>query len=384
MRIKLLGVIMALGLCILPQKGLSHTECVEFYQEPVPKIDVKVYNNKHNDISVKYKKIKETDTELWIEPSGSYYNKYVSNNRFDADIDENMFDIYYEYPTINCYVINNSKHSLNISNLQLNVESSQIDKLPYIYIISTLYDTNCITFYNFSCFNWGNMTFEYTILCNGEHFDNRYKKRRIIPFFSSEYKMDFRSDLEELGYRVDMVEYYVHHNRDFANSYYGAYTQTEINQYGHLFHPFLFTPFSIISDDYYSYSQEEYYIPIAPIYGRISFSQSNMSFSFKGYICLASVDGLGAITFLDDSFNIKLKTSASNYSLYYPYKTVIPPGGSECIRLKVTCDKSSNHRFRIKAINYEGHNITSKYINLHMLNHQGVHIVTDEEMNKDL
>lgn len=388
MKTKLLCLLMAIGLCALPQKESRSVDYVYYSQLPTSKIDVKVYNNKHKNISIKYKKTNETSSQIDIVPSGNYYNRYNSNTRFNADLKEGMCEAYYEYPTINCYIVNNTNHNLNISNLQIDVEYSKIDRTPYIYIISTQSDPNCMSFFNFSCYNWGNMTFEYSILGKGEQFDYKYKKKRIIPYFDYKYQIDFRSELRALGYDIDRIEKLCKLDNDFKWKYYGAFTETDVNKYGYLFYPFDFFPSTLIMPNYESngtyIANDNYYCPLAPIYGRLTFSNSDKMVEFVGYICLNSIDGLGAVTFLDDSFNVKLRTSALDYIVHYPYKTVIPPGGSECIRMTIACEKSSNHRFRIKVKNYEGYNVISKYINLHMLNHTGIHIVTDEELNKDL
>lgn len=333
-------------------------------------LGVSVHNNKLPTITYIVKN--EDDNHLEIEPNGDYYNMYVSNDRVVAEQHICVpSPVYYEYPTIDVYLVNNYDYLLNISELSINVEESRIDNMPYIYLCTTREHVNTLTLCNYSCYNWGNLSLEYKILRKGEVFDGKYSHKKTIPFFYGEDIIDFTEDLESLGYDYSRVCQLSETNEDFMwNCFYNGISKENLSSYKDYFYPFE------ISKESFD-NIEHTYIPYARIYGKISFSNSLKVIPFKANICLTSVDGLGAITCTDDKFDVKFKTNDSHYTLKYPYKTQIRPGGSERIRLTLSCDKSTIHSFNIQAKNEEGVDIHSKKIQIHMLNHYDVKISTD-------
>ena len=96
-------------------------------------LGVSVHNNKLPTVTYVVKN--EDDNHLEIEPNGDYYNRYISNNRVVAEQHICVpSPVYYEYPTIDVYLVNNYDYLLNISELYINVEESRIDNMPYIYV----------------------------------------------------------------------------------------------------------------------------------------------------------------------------------------------------------------------------------------------------------
>ena len=109
------------------------------------------------------------------------------------------------------------------------------------------------------------------------------------------------------------------------------------------------------------------YYGFARIYGQLAFAQYPLTIKFNGIIYLSSSTEMGAPDDVDDRFDVSLKPIGNNYVLRYPYVTSIAPGGNERINLRLKCSRSAIHHFKIKAINSNNLDISSKDIHLHYL-----------------
>lgn len=334
-------------------------------------LDIDYSDNEYLGVNntLKYK-IVQNDNLFVIEPTSPYYDKYTSGKRFEIPevvgycegdfIDATM------YPKIYCYIQNNTEKDISISALDFVVERSCIDHLPYFNIATEEANSNCLVLANENWFNYGNINFEYTILKKGETFKN-YEKKIIIPYFQDIYRLNFKQDLIEKGYNYEAIRRVVGggedvedlnlENSDGCMSLY--ISGEELPRYSKLFYPFEVV--SVENDD-------NSYMGMARIYGRLSFENSVFTTCFKGQLSLSYPAGFGAGMYEDDSYDIELRTEGEDYILTFPYNVVLTPGQSKKIGITLLCQKSSNHIFRIKAKNNDLLDIYSVPVKLHYLN----------------
>lgn len=312
---------------------------------------------------LKYKASK-SDGEFVVEPTAPYYNQYVSGKRFEiplvqayvegAYIDANV------YPKFYCYLQNTTDEAITVSSLDVEVESSSTDRLPYFRVATEASNSNCLVLSNESWFNYGGVTLEYAILKKGETFSN-YKKKIHIPYFEEVYRINFKNDLIEMGYDYEAA-------RAAAEDILGPYDANsdgqlnlyipddEVTEYAHLFYPFEVAMIDGV------------YIGIARIYGRLSFDNSDFTASFHGNLSLTYPNGFGDYVEDDDTYDVELRTEGRNYTLNLPYNVTISPGETKKIGVTMKCKKSSNHTLRLTAANSNGLAISSVPIRLHYLN----------------
>lgn len=122
----------------------------------------------------------------------------------------------------------------------------------------------------------------------------------------------------------------------------------------------LFSPFSVV-ESLSSYEGR------AKLFGKIEFDNTDFTVDFEADIVLSTCCEFGAGSWENDRFDVELKTSDTNYTLRYPYTTVIEPYGAEMVKLRVNAKKSSNHLFYITLKNGNDLNIRSKNVKLHYL-----------------
>ncbi len=299
----------------------------------------------------------ENEKDIYIEPASTYYNQYVGGQEFEIPL-VSFFDTeesteYVSYPKLKLFITNNSETDFNINKLEVSVESSTIDELPYVHIGTEEAHSNTMAIVNECWSNWGSAKLEYTLLKKNESFDGEYKNTKTIGYSEGIQRIDFTNDLMEMGYDYQSVK--AKSESDDEN-YIGSYiTSGNFNEYAQLFYPF----------EIGSYDGNTYF-GFARIHGKLSFS--NMSVKFKGKISLSSEGSFGAGLEEDDSFDIQLRDNGANYNISKPYVTSIKPNNSEMITLTFMSEKSSNHKLVIKAINDEGVDVKTKTINLHLLN----------------
>lgn len=70
---------------------------------------------------------------------------------------------------------------------------------------------------------------------------------------------------------------------------------------------------------------------------------------------------------MDDYFDVCLKPVENDYVLQFPYVTSIVPGGNERINLRLKCSRSAIHHFKLKVVNSNDLDISSKNIHLHYI-----------------
>lgn len=327
-------------------------------------------------VDAEYEITTETDNAIFIDINSTYYKQYKLGTRFKVDklaFFENSENV--EYLTLNLDVVNNTNDRLSINELNIIVESSKPDTLPIVYICTTQNYSNCLYFVNESWFNWKGFTFMYSIIGKDESFSGEYKKNIHIPYFDNYTIIDFLPDMREMGYDFDgLVENIrnrnIRHNRDNNTDWdieplsydehenYLGFSITKDDEDFSYFKD-LFSPFELKKDFF------DEYVGSATLYGSIKFDDSDFKVDFIAEISLSTSGGFGAMSYENDKFDVKLKSSGEDYMLRFPYTTVIEPYGAEMIKLSVKADKSSSHKFHIDIKNDNGLKIKSKDIHFH-------------------
>ncbi len=314
--------------------------------------------------------VNNSDEEIEIDIKSDYYNQYMSGNRFNAPC---VADFSYiddvEYLTLELDIVNNTKERISVNELNVNVERSELDKFPLIYVCTSYVQSNSIQFVNGSWFNWKGFTFSYSILKKGQEFSGTYNKSIHIPYFDDVKTVNLLQDLKELGYDFDNLLKQVQTQNEISGFYDGnpwitengnqylvfwATDKDDINRIQSWFYPFEFKRLN-----------EFTYEASATLYGTITFDDTDIVKSFKAEISLSTEGGFGALSYANDKFDVKLHTDGKNYVKRFPYTTVLEPQGAEMVKLRIMAEKSSNHNFFINVINDNGLNIRSKNIKFH-------------------
>ena len=295
-------------------------------------------------ISSAFKIDNETDSVITIEPCTPYYKEWISNKRMEIPCLCYNGDIL-DCPKLDVYITNNTDQTISVSSLEFMVKESKIDDLPYIDISDNCTSPpNCLSLRNESWFNWGTMYLDYSILRKGEKFNGKYKGQKTIPYFEDVLDVDFTQDLAKMGLNINYLK-----ERDYFHLDPEEFTPNEMLK---VFHPF---------------EVDEEGFGIFKIYGRIRFSKSKFTKEFYGYLDITPF-GEGAANEESDKFDVKLEYDKKNYSISYPYNTVLRPGDNERVKLKLNCPRSSNHRFYISINNDNGLVMRTKDIQMHFIN----------------
>lgn len=301
-----------------------------------------------------YEIVSENNQEIHIDINSDYYKNYMSGRRFMAPKDAVLSTDEIEYLTLDLDIVNNTDKKLDINELDIYIEESTPDSDPFVYIRTSDDRSNSISFINGSWFNWQGFTFSYKILRRGEKFDGEYNKRKYISYFDDYTTVDLLPDMEELGYDFEgMLRrgiLMLDNNED--GSYNVSYNGDGSLDKG------AFKPFEINTIDEFTYEG------FATLYGTIEFDNSDKKIDFIAKISLFA-DGLGAVSYENDRFNVKLKSSGNNYEIRRPYTTVIEPYGAEMVKLIIAAEKSSKHKFYISLKNGNDLNIRTKDIYFH-------------------
>lgn len=329
----------------------------------------------------------EIEDTLFIDATSWYYDQYVSGHRFKVEQDLlHSCEKYRGLLNLEMDVVNNSENKLDIEELDLYVEKSELDTLPFIYIFTAYDISNTISFINQSWFNWGGFTFSYSILKDNEVFDKVYRRKRYIKYFDNDTTINLLPDLIGLGYDFKKIcrEHDKRNSKSSAEFDYKSYQNLcndKVNFKSQNSEGYeciclcydaeeyrrekdkliqLFSPFSI--EKCFSSFEGR-----AKLFGKIEFDNTDFKIEFEADIVLSTECGFGASSWENDRFDVELRTSDTNYTLRYPYTTVIEPYGAEMVKLRVNAKKSSNHLFYVSLKNGNGLNVRSKIIKLHYL-----------------
>ena len=300
----------------------------------------------------------EDESTINVEPNSQYYNLFTSDAEFEIPLTSYLEDEepteYVSYPKMNFFITNNSDVPLNISKLNVEVASSSIDNLPYVYIATEEAYSNQLAIANESWKDWGSATLRYKILRKGESFDGNYDKSTTINYKDGIQRIDFTDDLINMGYDYFLLaENVMSEGGNYINLYIDDENLENCKDY--------FNPFEIGSIYGISYGG------FARIHASLKF-EDGTSVRFKGKLSLSTPGDFGAGMEENDSFDVILKENGDNYVIEKPYSVSLQPGASDLIGVTFRCDKSTRHSFLVSAENNEGLIVKSKIIKLHLLN----------------
>lgn len=349
-----------------------------------------------------FKIVKETTDSIYIDASSVYYDEYTSGRRFTIPMDGLT---YCSFLNLQFDIINNSTKDLDIEELAVHVNRSHPDSLPFLFMHTTYGVSNVIIFQNESWFNWSGFNFRYSILKKGEKNNGKYQYERHINYFDHDTTINLLPELIEQGYNFRKVcetvydsfseidynricrpdydyEKYTNIDEDHLDYYEpSCYEQiclnsldTKIDEFCldtkitdsllSLFYPFDVTLDTIVSDDG---SISGSYSAHAFLVGEIEFDKVKYLVKFSADVILGTTCGLGAVTYENDRFDIELRENDTNYTLRFPYSTVIHPNGNEMVALTIKAPKSSKHSLFVSLKNGNGLSIRSKDISIHYL-----------------
>lgn len=301
-------------------------------------------------------KSSEQDKFISIFPSSRNYDAFHSGKRYEIPMEVCLGETEdVEYLSLDAIIANTTESPLSISRLMLQVEESEIDNEPYLYISTMENYSNALIIYDEGWTDYGDLVFEYTLLKKGENFDGKYNRKKDFRRPKDYIVVDFLPDLIAMGYNwSSLSEHY--HDEDQILSALPA--EPGIDP-GAAYYPFEWT--------YNNSEWEQNYEGFCRIYGKITFPSKNKSIEFQGKISLSTGGEFGAYLDYNDHFDYNLKVNGQDYEISKPYITTIAPNDVERIGLKIKCDKSSNHTFRLLAINDNGLVVSSKYVKLHYM-----------------
>ncbi len=326
----------------------------------------------------KYNITSETEDAISIDIHPRYCDTYLSGTRFEARKSMVFWrSEEVEYLTMNLDIANHTKDSLSINELNLIVNESKPDSVPIVYICTTEYFSNYIQFVNASWFDWKGFTFSYTILKKGETFNGEYQRSQHVPYFDDSVRINLLPDMEEMGYDFEGLVAAIRERNIERKK--GDYAEWEVNpirqdDYRHLllllreyddddddlqFLQDKFSPFELKLGNYWDYEGT------ATLYGTLQFDDTDFSVDFIAEISLCTHGDTADVRYENDEYNVALKSHGSNYTLKYPYTTVIEPYGRDTIQLSVIAEKPSTHTFHIDVKNDNGYHIRSKDIHFH-------------------
>jgi len=328
-------------------------------------IDVPIYlkaystkNDEYGDYPDLYFVGEQSDESLSINPEGKYYRIIQGNGDAHTVGYLDDYDCCNELPVISCNIINNTDQDLDITGLDVHVKYSAPDQTPIIYITSEGIESYTLTFVNDSWFDWKECVFEYSILKRGEDFNGKYNYSKNIKYFQDSQQINFKKDIIDSGLNLESVEQHggfakICHLVGLATDNWDKPLPDDIRRVPgleNLDYPFEF---------------ERSYDPMARIVGRLTFSDGHVQ-PFKGYISLWA-DGFGGWYPTEEQYNFKFKEAGRDYTVSYPYVSVILQGKAEKISIALNADKSSRHEFEIVAKNTNGLIIKSCPVSLYLL-----------------
>ena len=263
-------------------------------------------------------------------------------------------------PKLNVYIVNNSNKTLNVSSLELAVSRSEPDRRPFFNIV-TYPQCNMMGIFNLGYSNEPFLELSYRILKKGESFDGRYDRKRVLPAQGG--KIDFLDDLVSMGYDYNAMKRANPGAEEDPESDYRRHVwigRLSESQMERLFRPFAVKKSMVGSGRY----TEPFFEVLAPIYGELKCPGSGKTFRFEGALSLGDSGEYGAEMEEDDSFDVRLEESGSDYRIRYPYYDSIEPGGSVKVGMTLYCPKSSYHHFTVSVKDENGRAIKSRNVSL--------------------
>lgn len=229
-------------------------------------LDLSDETQREDEDIVGYSKTESPDSIL-IFPNSGYYKQYRSDKEIEFHSERDVYcSDYIENPQMYVYVTNNSNESISFEKLRIDVESSALDKFPYLYIEEQYIRRYSMLILNECWTNWGTMTLEYSFDKKDKPFDGNYKYHLNVPYFNDRVIIDFKDDIINDGFNPKLIDRFVTSYNDNDNDDDDDNILPPI--YGHN-HNLVDVRFAMISPDNYLTQQElsEYAYPFEFGYG---------------------------------------------------------------------------------------------------------------------
>lgn len=306
--------------------------------------------------TMRYKSIMSEDS-LMIYPSSHNYDGFHSQKPYTIPLIPSFeYSEDVEYLCLDAVITNNTDSPIITNELILYVESSFIDKSPYLYLCTVEDTANTLFISNESWVAHGGFTLEYSLLKKDEQFNGKYENKKEFINYEDVIAIDFTEDMKQMGYDFETLKNKFMWSEDSCLT---ITTDDTSESPSSLFYPF-------------EWSTEEklgttFYIGFCRLVGRIILKQNYPPIEFTAHLSLSTAGGFGADFDYNDHFEFELQNDNSNYIIKRPYNMTLRPQASEKIALKIKCEKSSYHKFKIKAISDNDLEISSIPISLHFM-----------------
>lgn len=324
-----------------------------------------------------------------IYPRNNYLSSYFNDNKIKIeDVPNWEWLIETHNPMIDLKFINNTKETIIVNKIIVEVEESEKDTRPFIMLYEESGMTSGLALVNQSWEKWEYCDFRFSFGKNELDFNGTYKYHKrinefekltyfsLVPYLEKSgvnYKklieLPFVSatSIAEVGYEDFFKKEY---NMDELNCIYGvANTEEEFNQLKE-FIPFvdgefrekkIFTDFDEEKGD--SVIHELFVVGTAYLHGELIFPNYPHPITVKGEVAITQAGG-GAALWPNHQFDVELKTEGRNYTIELPKTLYMKPGDPERIALRISAPQSSIHKLKFRFSNINDMEIVSNPIKL--------------------
>ena len=367
----------------------------------IPIADYTIYNKEEindeerldNEDSEKYEyddwsfhyEIEEKNGEYYVSPTHYYLNNFYQDEWINMEYlpwSDWQIEPYPHNPEFDIKIVNNTKKTLFVDKLYVDVEESKRDTRPLIFLYFNENLTSGFYMLDQSWESWDYFDFQFSILKKNEEFDGNYKYSQRIEAFEGVKYFDIKPYLIEEGVnykelekiaieKIEKNEYYdkstsdqklniqEHIEKLLSSSFFDKEVYDMIKPYM----PFLVEPWQEVAKGDYSDISSRF--PRAYIYGEVKFNNYEPSIFVTGELLLYLIGG-GADLQPSMAFDVELKLEGRDYTIEYPTSLVIKSKEAERIQIRLTAPQSSYHKFRFRLNSIEGTIISTKMINLEL------------------
>jgi hypothetical protein len=292
--------------------------------------------------------------ELVIRPENEYLKQYMSGAvqamRSGLPV-ETIWDV--SFPLLDIRMINNTRNTVVIKEIQFDVNESRADDSPFIVLMTIYEDCAALHVYNEGWASVRNCIFEFNLFAvkgGGRSEADRgqqYKYRIETGPFDTAYRLDLSDALENEGVNVkflrkakkgvsaDLLAY-----KQALGSFTTGLTSDEKPRLVTIEKP------DDIHDDVLGAGIAGRFTVVADA----SSSAPPKTVLFRAFVPLTPPGGLGDYLPGLDGFDVKLKPTGSNYKIEVPVAAYLRPGDPERFLIRLGATQSGWHRFNVKLL----------------------------------
>ena len=286
------------------------------------------------------------DGKLLIEPNSRLYDIYNHSESYEVPLDYGYGSYSHKVGELSLilYVVNNTKHPVDISNLKIDVTESRLDTHPYVSVYTDLTNPLELIFFNEGWSRWERAT----VLIDIQGRYDEVTLTEEIKYFDGEYVLNLSDavfEMVEMRHKISKIEWKSllkilnDYNLDLDSEYQDR----------------------SIFDDVFGHSDFVPYAGVFTIDDKYFIRISGLLPLFEREIAV----GASAYKSYAGQYTVVLNADGVNYSTDIPYMTYLPAGGTEWVILKIKCDKTSVHDLAIKVCDFDGNVLSKTDIELH-------------------